>query len=225
MRHAGPLFWVAKGREKEVLKSCDIHMKKIMETVIEMDKAVQGVCNLNKKKTINGFSGTFKREREADEIKRKILEDLAKGIFHPINRDEIVRLVMTADDVASNAKAVARKLTFIDPKSLPQKLRKTLCTFSNRLVEISKTTYKNFLVLSKNPTSAVAISHQVEKLEEEIDDLRAEKLMPQLLEWYRKNRDIGSSLLLKEITDNMENVADYCEDVSDIIRCIALSRL
>ena len=45
MRHAGPLFWVAKGREKEVLKSCDIHMKKIMETVIEMDKAVQGVCN------------------------------------------------------------------------------------------------------------------------------------------------------------------------------------
>jgi uncharacterized protein Yka (UPF0111/DUF47 family) len=36
---------------------------------------------------------------------------------------------------------------------------------------------------------------------------------------------VGSSLLLKEIADNLEEVADRCEDVSDLIRYIALSHL
>jgi uncharacterized protein Yka (UPF0111/DUF47 family) len=62
-------------------------------------------------------------------------------------------------------------------------------------------------------------------MEEEIDDFRGEKLIPKLLEWQNRNRNVGSSLLLKEIADNLEEVADRCEDVSDLIRYIALSHL
>jgi hypothetical protein len=38
-------------------------------------------------------------------------------------------------------------------------------------------------------------------------------------------KEIGPSITLKEMTDNMENVADFCDDVSDIIRCIAVSHV
>jgi len=225
MRGGGPLLWIGKGRETEVLRRCDEHMKKVVETVEAMNRAFQAACSLKEKEAERFFWEAFKREREADKAKKEILEDLSKKIFQPLNRDEIVRLVMTTDDVASNAKAAARKLTFLNLRELTPELRKLLSHFSSRVLEISKTTYKDFLALIQNPSSAIKVSHEVERIEEEIDDFRGEKLIPKLLEWQNRNRSVGSSLLLKEIADNLEEVADRCEDVSDLIRYIALSHL
>ncbi len=220
------MLWIGRGRETEVLRRCDGHMKKVVETVVEMDRGFQAACSLKDGKEVEkAFRRTFEREREADKIKKEVLEDLAKKLFQPMNRDEIVRLVMTADDVASNAKAAIRKLTFLDPKELPKDLRKLLSHFSSKVVEISKTMYKDFLALTRTPSSAIRVSHEVERIEEEIDDFRGEKLVPKVLEWQKTNKNVGSSLLLKEIADNLEEVADRCEDVSDLIRYIALSHL
>ena len=92
------------------------------------------------------------------------------------------------------------------------------------LVSTARKTYEAFSALQRDPKAAVTLTYEVERLEEMIDDLRADELIPELLVWYKKIADIGLSLLLKELLDNMENVADFCEDVSDIIRCIAVSR-
>lgn len=220
------MLWIGRGRETEVLRRCDGHMRKVVETVVEMDRAFQAACSLKERREVEkAFGEAFRREKEADEVKKEILEDLAKKIFQPINRDEIVRLVMTADDVASNAKAAARKLTLLNQNELPKELRKLFSHFSSKVLEISKTMYKNFLALTKNPSSAIRVSHEVERMEEEIDDFRGEKLTPKVLEWQKTNKDVSSSLLLKEIADNLEEVADRCEDVSDLIRYIALSHL
>jgi predicted phosphate transport protein (TIGR00153 family) len=225
MRAKGPLLWMGEARERKILDICDSHIKKVVETVIGASKAIQGFCDLDLKKVDEGFKEVFKNERAADEIKRKILEELSMGIFHPIHRDEIIRLTMTADEIAANAKAAARKLHYIDPKKLHKKLRDTVRTFSTDLVDISNKTYEAFIALTKDSKTAVVLSHEVERLEEKIDDLRADELTPELLIWYKKIKDIGLSIVLKETTDNMENVADFCEDVSDIIRCIAISHI
>ncbi|HID60361.1 MAG TPA: DUF47 family protein [Hadesarchaea archaeon] len=225
MSAKGPLLWLGEAREKKILEICDEHMKKVVDTVVGMNKVIQGFCDPDRKKVDQGFEEVFKSERAADEFKRKILEELSAGIFHPIHRDEIIRLTMTADEIAANAKAAARKLNYLDPKKLHTKLRETLRIFSEDLVHIGNKTYEAFVALTKDSKTAVVLSHEVEKLEEKIDDLRAEQLTPELLAWYRKINDIGVSLVLKEMTDNMENVADFCEDVSDIIRCIAISHI
>jgi predicted phosphate transport protein (TIGR00153 family) len=223
MSAGGPLRWVGEAREKKILEICDSHIKKVVNTVVGMNKAIQGFCDMNMKKVDEGFQEAFKSERAADEVKREILEELSKGIFHPIHRDEIIRLTMTADEIAANAKAATRKLRYLDPKKLHEKLRETIRKFSVDLVAISNRTYEAFVTLGKDSKTAVALSQDVERLEEKIDDLRAEELTPELLIWYKKIKDIGPSIVLKEMTDNMENVADFCEDVSDIIRSIAVS--
>jgi hypothetical protein len=216
---------MGEARERKILEICDGHIKKVVDTVVGMSKAVQGFCDINIKKVDEGFQEVFKSERAADEVKRKILEELSKGIIHPINRDAIIRLTITADEVAANAKAAARKLHYLDPKKLHEKLREIIRTFSKDLVSISNRTYEAFVALTKDSKTAVVLSHEVERLEEKIDDLRADELTPELLIWYKKVKDIGPSMVLKEITDNMEDVADFCEDVSDIIRSIAVSHV
>jgi predicted phosphate transport protein (TIGR00153 family) len=221
----GPLLWMGEARERKILEICDSHFKKVVETVLGMSKAIHGFCDLDSKRVEEGVDEAFKNERAADEVKRKILEELSAGIFHPIHRDEIIRLTMTADEIAANAKAATRKLRYVDAKKLPENLRKAIKVIADDLVNISNKTYDAFVALTKDSKKAVVLSHEVERLEERIDDLRADELTPELLVWYRKVKDIGPSIVLKEMTDNMENVADFCEDVSDIIRCIAISHI
>jgi len=225
MMAKGPLLWMGEARERKILDICDSHIKKIAETVIAMSKAVRGFCDLDMKKVDDEFKEVFKDERAADELKRKILEELAVGIFHPIHRDEIIRLTMTADEVAANAKAAARRLHYLNPKKLHENLKAALRKFSKDSEDIANKTYEAFVALTKDSKTAVVLSHEVERLEEKIDDLRADELTPELLVWYKKIKDIGPSIVLKEITDNMESVADLCEDVSDIIRSIAISHV
>lgn len=94
---------------------------------------------------------------------------------------------------------------------------------SENLVGMVMKTYDALKLLGRDKKAAIDAANEIEKTEELIDDFRIKKIMPELLEWSRECQDIGQYLLVKEIIDNLENVADRCEDVGDIIRFIALS--
>ena len=214
--------WLGREREKAILELCRQHMSKIVETVNLMGENVHAFCDMNAKRAEDAFKRVFKVEREADDIKRRILDELSKGIFHPINRDEIIRLVLTADDIATNAKAATRRLRLIPPRKLDKRLKGRLREFSDTLLEIAKLLGKSFEALPKEPREARKLADEVERLEERIDDFRMESMMPEVVAWGDRSGKPGLSMMMKDVIDNMENVADRCEDVADVIRGIAI---
>jgi hypothetical protein len=215
--------WLGRRKERKVLESCKEHLGIVVKTVAGMRKTVYAFCDLNARNVTSAFKEVFREEREADKIKREILEELSKGIFHPINREEIIRLILTAEDVADNAKAASRKLNFISPKKLGESLRGKLKEFSDDLLKIAQLTRDVFESLIKRPDKALTLAQAVEEMEEKIDDFRAEVMLPEILAFCDRSKSVSISLMLREIIDNMENVADRCEDVSDIMRGIAVS--
>lgn len=215
--------WLGRQKERKVLEFCKKHLNIVVKTVAGMRKTIYAFCDLDTGKANSAFKEVFREEREADEIKRKILEELSKGVFHPINREEIIRLILTAEDVADNAKAASRKLNFIPPKKLGESLRGRLKEFSDNLLIIAELTRDVFESLIKKPGKALTLAQAVEEMEEKIDDFRAEVMLPEILAFCDRSRSVSISLMLREIIDNMENVADRCEDVSDIMRGIAVS--
>ncbi|RLI04407.1 hypothetical protein DRO26_04650 [Candidatus Bathyarchaeota archaeon] len=217
------ILWLGREKEKKILELCKNHIERVICVVKEMHKTFHAFGELNQEKVEENFKEVFRCEREADEIKRNILEELSKGLFHPINREEIIRLLLTADDIASYAKAASRKLLFIPPKSLTKSLREVLMVFSDNLLKIAEEVNSAFQLLIKDPRQAVQASHKVENLEEKIDDFRVESIIPEFLSWCDTSKSISLCLILKEIIDGMENLADKCEDVADVIRGIAIS--
>jgi len=215
--------WMGRRRERKILEFCREHLNKIVETVAGMRKTVYAFGDLDTLKMNSAFREVFAMEREADEAKRGILEELSRGVFHPINREEIIRLILTAEDVADNAKEASRKLNFIPPRKLGKGLRKNLKDFSDSLLEGAKLTNDAFKALMEKPSEVLGLTQAVEAVEEKIDDFRVEVMMPEVLAFCDQSRSVGISLMLKEVIDNMENVADLCEDVADIIRGIAIS--
>ena len=218
----GPFLWIGRGREKRILELCDAHIREVLKTVAGMNRAIGAFYGLDSKGVEAGYQDAFKSEREADRLKREILEELSKGVFHPMSRDELIRFVMITDEIAANAKAAVRKLCFVKPKKICKELRDVMKTISSELVNISGKLHEAFTAVMEKPKSAIALSYKVEELEEKIDDLRYEKIFPKLSDWHKAIRDTGLSFMLEKALDNMENVADLCEDASDIVRCIAV---
>lgn len=198
-------------------------MEKIVESVSWMRKNIHAFCDGDKKKIEATFKEVSQKEQEADEIKKKILDDLSKGIFHPINRDEIIRLVLTADDIATNAKATTRRLKFISPREIVSKLKNVLKELSDILLDEARFLSKASTALSKKPKEAMEFANEVEKLEEKIDDFRMEAVIPAVIVCCNRLKKARICLMLKDVVDHMETIADRCEDVADVIRGIAIS--
>ena len=136
MSRSNIMIWLSKREEKKVLNQCKNHLNKTVDTVNAMAKVVHSFCDEDFNALEDFYMQTFNSEREADEIKRQILQDVSKGPLHPIDREEIIRLVLTADDIAENAKSAARKLRITSKEDLPEELTLNLKEMANRCLEI-----------------------------------------------------------------------------------------
>jgi len=213
--------WLSRQKEKEILGECKSHADAIVATVAEMKKVFYSFCEGDLEGVKRDFEMVFKQERYADNLKREILEKLSRGPFHPITREEVVRVVLTADDVAANAKSAARKISASSSKDLPDEIKNGLKSLADMDVKIAEKMREAFIKLLEDPKVAIEVTHEVERMEEEIDDYRV-ALTENILKYGDKVRSIAAWLMLKEAVENMENIADRSEDVADVIRSIAI---
>lgn len=221
-----PIEWWERNRKREVFELSREHINQVLTTTEKMKNVFGLFSKTDDREQIKKASDeVIENERTADEAKSDILDDLAEGTFHPINRDEIIRLVMTADDIGDNAKAASAKITLLDPKDLDKGFRNDLDKLSVMDLEIVQTLERAYSDLLEDPEKAIEDTRRVEKLEEKIDIFRAENLLPKIIEWGNETHKIGNFTVLKEVEENLEEVADQTENVADVIRSIAISFL
>lgn len=215
------MVWLSRRQEKKILDLCKAHMDKIVETVKWMRQTVHSFCDRNFDELEDNFKRTFDSEREADDIKRRILRDVSAGPLHPIDREEVIRLVLTADDIAENAKSGARRLRLASPEPFADEIKANLKEMADRCVEIVERVRIALDKLSESASAAIEVADQVEMLEESIDEFRL-GLVKRVLKFGDEARSLGSWLMLLDAIENMEDVSDRSEDVADVIRSIAI---
>ncbi len=219
-----PIEWLGRSRRMEALKLCRKHIKEILKTT----KSMREVFSLlkegaDKEEIEKSVKKVKESEKRADEVKSKILDDLSEKDIHPINREEIIRLVMTSDDIGDNANAASSKITFTNLDEIEDELIDAIFELVKKDVEIVESLMEAYNILLKDPDEAADKTQKVERLEEEIDHYRAYKLLPKLIKWGNETTAIGDFSVLREVEDNLENLADGAENVADVIRTIAIS--
>ncbi len=221
MSSENPLAWLGKRREKRALKLSKKHMKEIEETVKLMKDTVYLFCE-NEENIRENAEKVLDQERKADEVKDEILEELSKGNFPPLSRENIIRLIMTADDIADNARAAAMKLTFLNPEDVDKDLKESIMKLADFGHESSRVLKEAFSATLENPENFGEETAKVEKMEEKVDTFRAETLIPKLVKWSDESHKPGTSIIITEVENNIENVVDQTENCADVIREIAI---
>ncbi|MEM3615209.1 MAG: DUF47 family protein [Candidatus Methanomethylicia archaeon] len=219
-----PAIWFGRKRELEVLNLVRVHFEYILSTVSALRDLVYNVCDGDFDKADKVFEVIFQREREADDVKEKILDELSKGPFHPADKGEIMNLILTADDLASNAKSAGRKFCMARGVDLPNDVKDGLRGLADLTFNITLKLKDTFNTLTEDPRKAIGMAEEVERLEETIDDRRVELILL-ILKWGEGYPKMSRWLMIKEAVENMEAIADRAEDTADVIRMISVSRL
>lgn len=221
MSSESPLAWLGRQKEKRALKLCERHLGEIVDTAEAMRDTVHLFCE-NGGEIRSKAEGVMDKERVADKTKSEILEELSKENFPPLSRENIVRLIMTADDIADNARAASMKLTFLDPESVGTDVKRSLKKLSDYAYESTVILREAFSATLEDPKSVKEQTAKVEEKEEEVDNFRAEKLIPQIVKWADESHKPGTSFVIAEVEDNIEEVVDQSENCADVIREIAI---
>lgn len=212
-------MWMGKQREKDILRLTEKHLRKIISLAIAMKDFIQAFSEGSTESMEKNFKEIFKVEREADEEKKNIIIEVSKGPFHPMDREDIIRLVLTMDDVAANIKAASTKLLYVDPVNVPDNVRKDIAELVSMVYGIVMSFGDALQGLIVGSKDVLKLAENVERKEEAIDEFRV-VLIAKVLEWGEKSKRISALLMLKEAVENLESASDCTEDAANIIRGI-----
>lgn len=213
--------WFGRKREKAVLATCEKHYSKVLSVIMEMKKFIEAYYSGNFDEVKKSFEEIFKFEREADEVKKSIVTELMKGPFHPLDREEIMKLVLTVDDIAAYVKASSRRLLYVNPKEVPESIRNGLKIITYKMCDAATILRDGLNKLISKPDDALDAAEKTERIEEEVDDLRVD-LIAEILKWGDMVKSIGNWLMIKDAVEFIENAVDRLEDTADVIRAIVI---
>lgn len=212
--------WISSMRRKEILGMYVRHVDSVINVVLHAKNLIEALIKGDTKSVNEEWSKVFEAEKRADDLKRSILAELTKEVFHPIDREELVRLIITTDDIADYAKAWSRRALLCSPNRLPEDIGAKLITMATKVLEAVNLIKFAIDILPKDPKHVLDIANKIESIEEEVDDIRHE-LFKSILQ-FCNNTMTSLCLLSKELMDSIENAADKCENVGDLFRRIAL---
>jgi predicted phosphate transport protein (TIGR00153 family) len=213
--------WLSKRREGEVISRCIKHIDKIIEETEAFIKELEAMEKTDIDSVNEYYKKVFDAERKADEIKTSIIDELSKELIHPMSREEIIRLILTSDDIANALKAAGRRLTLVRPPYIPIDITRIFLTMAEKIREQVILLKQAIELLSRDPVKSIELAEKVERLEEEIDDIRIDAEL-KVLKMCNEART-SLCIITYMILDIIEEASDRAEDVGDVVRSIALS--
>lgn len=215
--------WMGRQAEKELLSISEKHLEKIFQIVEKMREFIILYNDDNIEMAREKGKEITSLEREADQIKENVIDVLMNSTLHPMDQDEIIRLILTADDVAAQFKASSRKLLNTHPNEIPEYIKSDLKAMIDAIIDESVALKKTIDSLAEDKNAVIANAEKTERIEEAIDDMRVD-ILAKILKWGDQSEHVSDWIMLKEAVENMEMGSDKMEDVADVLRAIAILR-
>ena len=193
-----------------------------IDTVIELENAINFALNSDKEKAIASCDKLSRIEHEIDELRRIVFEELTRGNLQSKDREDIMHLVKRLDQMADHVKDASRAVVLLLEAEVPKEMWKQFAKTAKDLVDCATTLRKAIENLGTNPAKAMELAKQIDKIEQRVDE-KYLKSKAMLLK-YSKETDAATILLLKDLIEEMEHVADACDDTADYVRILTVSR-
>jgi predicted phosphate transport protein (TIGR00153 family) len=216
-------IWLGRQASKENIMASKEHLKRVFDIVALTRELVYSFVMNDNEVATRKAQAIVKLEREADEIKQEILDKLMKGSLHPMDQEEIIRLILTADDIAAHCKSSARKILYIHSNEVPLQIKEGLKGMVDLLEDEANALRLTIDALVKGNNEVAENAEKTERLEEAIDDVRVD-LLAQILKWGDVSEHVSDWIMMKEAVENIEAASDKIEDTADVLRQIAIMR-
>ncbi|MBU2598378.1 MAG: DUF47 family protein [Actinobacteria bacterium] len=193
---------------------------KFLKLLIKQAEAtLQGMQALEKFMTEKGEGNADevnKKEKEADEIRRILIDELLKTFITPIDREDIYALSRAIDDVIDYAFSTVDEMSILDvePNNYLQEMATLLKMAANEI-------HLGVMRLEKNPGVASTHAYRAKSLENKVEKVYREAISD-LFHGPKDVEHIVEMLKLREVYRHLSNAADRGDEAANIIADIVV---
>ena len=213
--------WFAQRRKSKLLELAYRQITLALDTVTALEKAMEAASKGRNKKAEESIKRLFTTEEEIDNLRRAVFEEATKGSLPSKDREDLLHLVKRLDVIADHVKDSARNIMILLDADVPNELWIKSVEITKNLVNCSLVLRRAIEQLGVNPQKARELAEEIDQIEGRVDKqyLEAKRLLLQ----YGRELDAATTIVLKDLLDLLEQVADTCDDTADYVRVLTVS--
>ncbi len=159
-------------------------------------------------------------EEEVENLRRKITREVADVGGLIINRENLLNTAYTMDEIAGYITGISFKLSNIKITTLKTaKLDKDVTKLIELVVDQIYKLNEIIRCLNSNASGAIELAQETQAIEREVDIKYRQATIKALTE-ISNSKEL---LLMKDVIEGIEEMADKCQRVSDLFILLALS--
>lgn len=213
--------WFAKRQETKALSSVQRHLALTTGIVEDLEKAIRAAIECDLKEMRRCIDRVASSEKEADSLRRKVMSEISTGELSPTDREDLMDLVKKVDMVADWSRESTRILGAIPMEHVPASIKDELIemVLSVKQCAVSLQTCVNRMM--KKTEEALQAADAVEREEEKVDHIHEKA---RILLGKEDLPRAGVAVLVSQLFETLEMIADSCEDACDQVRVIIVRK-
>ncbi len=213
--------WFEKRRETKALSTIQRHLTLTTGIVADLENAIRAAVRKDKKEMQKCIKRVANSEREADGLRRKVMDDVSKGELSPADRADLMDLVKRVDMVADWSRESTRVLMAIPMDQVPTSIKDGFIEMVQNAKECAISLQKCVNKIMTKPEEALQAADDVERGEEKVDDTHEKA---RILLGKADLQNAGVTVLISQLFESIEMISDSCEDACDQVRVIIVRK-
>ena len=215
--YSGELEVQAKRKAIAVLQD---EINRILNAARSLSTLPESITKKNKTEIKNTLEQIVNIEEEVETLRRKITRDVADVGGLIINRENLLNTAYTMDEIAGYITGISFKLSNIKPATLKNaQLDKDLTELIELVVDEVYKLNEIIRSLNTNASNSIDLAQETQKIERDIDT-KYRQITIKVLNEVSNTKEL---LLIKDVIEGIEEMADKCQEVSDSFILLALS--
>lgn len=159
------------------------------------------------------------KEKEADEVRRILIDELNRSFVTPFDREDIFTLSRSIDDVVDYADSTVSEMVTLKVTST-QYMQRMATLLKDAAYEI----YQAVLRLHKHPNVAIDHAQRAKALENRVEAVYREALAD-LFSGPEDLHHVVEMLKLREVYRHLSNAADRGDEAANIIADVVVKKM
>jgi predicted phosphate transport protein (TIGR00153 family) len=193
---------------------------KAIATVTELEHIMVAFSEGKNSEAEEHIEHLFENEAEIDEIRRTILNELTKQKLPSKYRQNVIHIIKCLDVLADHVKDSARNIKILLNSKIPKEILDVNVRIADALVQAAVFLSTAIEMIGVNPPQSLEFSKKVD-VQEHIVDEEYLKVKALFLK-YTDKVDMATLLVLKDLLECLEKIADTCADTADYIRVLRM---
>jgi hypothetical protein len=213
--------WFAKRKETKALTAVQRHLALTTGIVEDLEKAIRAAIEGDLKEMQIFIERVASSEKEADKLRRGVMDEVSTGELSPTDRENLMSLVKRVDMVADWSRESTRILGAIPMAHVPPSIKEAAIKMVVSVKECAVSLQKCVNKIMTKPEEALQAADVVEREEERVDDIHEKARVLMGKEDLPK---AGVAVLVGQLFEALEMIADSCEDACDQVRIIIVRK-